>query len=184
MNSDDSTTDRVQCAQCCICASLRASRHSCCCPQWSHRCWKCAWSRTHFSVAICHCHLFVNFCIRRYCIYILPKCPHINHVKETAVCVREIFELGAHKLFSLISNDHQRKTKILDAPLCDTLCQSLSSLVHNRNTQLVQRTPTHHVAENDFGTVWRLDLKKGPNQVFSLKRKVRGNAAGSLGFGG
>ena len=31
---------------------------------------------------------------------------------------------------------------------------SLSSLVHNRNTQLVQRAPTHHVAENNFGTVW------------------------------
>ena len=26
-------------------------------------------SRTHFFVAICYHHLFVNFCIRRYCIY-------------------------------------------------------------------------------------------------------------------
>ena len=30
---------------------------------------KCACSRTHFFVAICHSHLFVNFCIRKYCIY-------------------------------------------------------------------------------------------------------------------
>ena len=34
-----------------ICASLRASRYSRCCPQCAHRCWKCACSRTHFSVA-------------------------------------------------------------------------------------------------------------------------------------
>ena len=52
-----------------FCARLRASRHSRNCPQWSHRCWKCACRRTHFFVAICHSHLFVNFCIRRYCIY-------------------------------------------------------------------------------------------------------------------
>ena len=51
------------------CASLRASRHSRCCPQWSHRCWRCACRCTHFSVTIYHSHLFVNFCIRRYCIY-------------------------------------------------------------------------------------------------------------------
>ena len=50
-------------------ACLRALRHSCCCPQWSHRCWKCASSRTLFVVAICRRHLFVNFCIRRYYIY-------------------------------------------------------------------------------------------------------------------
>ena len=50
-------------------ARLRASRHSRNCPQWSHRCWKCACSRTHFFVTICHSYLFVNFCIRRYCIY-------------------------------------------------------------------------------------------------------------------
>ena len=43
-----------------FCARLRASRHSRNCPQWSHRCWKCACSRTHFFVAICHSHLFVN----------------------------------------------------------------------------------------------------------------------------
>ena len=30
----------------------------------------CACRRTHFSVANCHSYLFVNFCIRRYCIYI------------------------------------------------------------------------------------------------------------------
>ena len=53
-----------------ICTSLRASRYARCCPQWSRRCWKCACSRTHFSVAICHSHLFVNFCTWRYCIYI------------------------------------------------------------------------------------------------------------------
>ena len=50
-------------------ACLRALRHSCCCPQWSHRCWRCACSRTLFVVAICRRHLFVNFCIRRYYIY-------------------------------------------------------------------------------------------------------------------
>ena len=54
-----------------FCARLCASRHSRKCPQWSHRCWKCACSRTHFFVAICHSHLFVIFCIRRYCIYSL-----------------------------------------------------------------------------------------------------------------
>ena len=70
--SDDATTDRMQ-----VCSSLHFVRvyvrrvihvivH---CPQWSHRCWKCACRRTHFFVAICHSHLFVNFCIRRYCIY-------------------------------------------------------------------------------------------------------------------
>ena len=52
-----------------ICASLCASPYSRCCPQCAHWCWKCACSRTHFSVAICHSHLFVNFYIRRYCIY-------------------------------------------------------------------------------------------------------------------
>ena len=52
-----------------ICESLRASRHSRCCPLWSHRCWKCACRCTHFSVTICHSYLFVNFCIRSYCIH-------------------------------------------------------------------------------------------------------------------
>ena len=89
-----------------------------------------------------------------FCPAILPKCPRINYVKKNAVRIREFLELSAYKLFSLISNDYQRRTKILDPPLCNTLCHSFCSLIHNRNAQLVQRTPTHHVAENDFGTVW------------------------------
>ena len=51
------------------CACPRASRHSCCCPQWSYRSWRCACRCTHFYVAICHSHSFVNFLIKRYCIY-------------------------------------------------------------------------------------------------------------------
>ena len=41
-----------------------------------------------------------------------------------------------------------------------------SGLVQNRNAQLVQRTPTHHVAENDFGTIRRLNLKKIHTKCF------------------
>ena len=108
-----------------------------------------------------------------FCPTILPRCPHINYVKENAVCVRELFELSAHKLFSLIGNDQYGRTKILDPPLCNTLCHSLSSLVHNRNAQLVQRAPTHHVAENDFGTVWRLNLKKVHTKPFVEAKSPR-----------
>ena len=70
---------------------------------------------------------------------------------------------------------------MLDPPLCNTLCHSLSSLVHNRNTQLVQRAPTHHVAENNLELSGDSISKRSKPSV-SLKRKVRGNAAGSLGF--
>ena len=108
-----------------------------------------------------------------FCPAILPRCPHINYVKKNAISVREFFELGAHKLFSLISNDYQRRTKIQDPSLCNTLCHSLSSLVHNRNAQLVQRAPTHHVAENNFGTVWRLDLKKVQTKCFVEAKSMR-----------
>ena len=34
------------------CACTRASCHSCYCPLWSHRCWRCACRCTHFYVAI------------------------------------------------------------------------------------------------------------------------------------
>ena len=61
------------------CARLRASRHSRNYSQWSHRCWKWACSRTHFSVATCHSHLFVNFCMRMYCIYKNPSFTNDSH---------------------------------------------------------------------------------------------------------
>ena len=64
--SDEDTKDCVQ-----VCSSLHFVRvyvrrvihviaHN-----GPHRCWKCVCSRTHFFVAICHSHLFVNFCIGR-----------------------------------------------------------------------------------------------------------------------
>ena len=40
------------------------------------------------------------------------------------------------------------------------------SLVQDRNAQLVQSAPTHHVAENDFGTIRRLNLKKIHTKCF------------------
>ena len=54
-----------------------------------HRCWRCACRCTHFSVTICHSHLFVNFCIRRYSIYTTRRwqwtncvgCYRYNHDK-------------------------------------------------------------------------------------------------------
>ena len=95
-----------------------------------------------------------------FCRAILPRCSHINYLKKNAVCIRELFERSAPKQFSLIGNDQHGRTKILDPSLSIALCHSLSSLVQNRNTQLVQSAPTHHVAENDSGTVWRLSLKK------------------------
>ena len=93
--SDDATTDRMQ-----VCSSLHFVRvyvrrvihvivH-----KWSHRCRKCACSRTHFFVAICHSHLFVNFCIRRYCIYTLPSvtvdCCHVscNRYMHDKICIQ------------------------------------------------------------------------------------------------
>ena len=104
---------------------------------------------------------------------ILPRCPHINYMKKNAVRIREFLELSAYKLFSLMSNNYQRRTKILDPPLCNALCHSFSSLVHNRNTQLVQRAPTHHVAENNFGIVRGLDLKKVQTKCFIETKSPR-----------
>ena len=83
------------------CACLRASRHSRNCPQWSHRCWRCACRRTHFYVAICHSHLFVNFCIRSFCIYTSPllrrrrwRCSGGCSSKEGAPAPRALWPTG------------------------------------------------------------------------------------------
>ena len=108
---------------------------------------------------------------------------HVNYVKNDAVCIRELFELSAHKLFSLVGDRQHGRTKILDPSFSNALRHRLGSLVQNRNAQLVQSAPTHHVAENNFGTSGDSISKRSKPSV-SLKRKVRGNAAGSLGFGG
>ena len=89
-----------------------------------------------------------------FCLAILPRCSHVSYVKYDAVCVREFFELSA----PLIGN---------------ALGHSLSSLVQNKNAQLVQSAPTHHVAENDFGTVCRLNLKKVHTKRFVEAKSPR-----------
>ena len=101
-----------------------------------------------------------------FCPEILPWCSHVNYVKEDAVCIREFFELNAHKLFSLVGNDQHGRTKILDPSFSNALRHRHGSLVQKRNAQLVQRAPTHHVAENDFGTIRRLNLKKIHTKCF------------------
>ena len=50
---------------------------------------------------------------------------------------------------------------------------TVSAVLSTRNTQLVQRAPTHHVAENNFGTVWRLDLKKVQTKSFVEAKSPR-----------
>ena len=115
---------------------------------------------------------------------IFAMCSHVNYVREDAVCIRVFCELSAHKLFSLVGNDQHGRTKILDPSFRNALRHRPGSLVQDRNAQLVQRARTHRVAENDFGTVRRLHLKKKPTPCVSLKRKVRGSAAGNPCFGG
>ena len=119
-----------------------------------------------------------------FCPAILPWCSHVNYVKKDAVCIRELFELSAHKLFSLVGNDRHGRTKVLDPSFSNALRHRPGCLVQNRNAQLVQRALTHHVADNDIGTIRRLIFSKKYTPSVSLKRKVRGSAAGSLGFGG
>ena len=95
-----------------------------------------------------------------FCPAILPWCSHVNYVKEDAVCI----ELSAHKLFALVGNDQHGKTKILDPSFSNALRHRPGSLAQDRTAQLVQCAPTHHLTENDFGTIRRLNLKKGPRQ--------------------
>ena len=45
---------------------------------------------THFFVDICHSHLFVNFCIRRYCIY--------RECEEKGLVGRYLRSYGIHSL--------------------------------------------------------------------------------------
>ena len=51
----------------------------------------------------------------------LPWCSHVSYVKEDAVCIRELFQLSAHKLFSLVDNDQHGRTKILDVNMRGSL---------------------------------------------------------------
>ena len=67
---------------------------------------------------------------------------------------------------SLVGNDQHGRTKILDPSFSNALRHRPGSLVQYRNAQLVQRAPTHHVAENDFGIIRRLNLKKVHTKCF------------------
>ena len=85
-----------------------------------------------------------------FCPAILPWRPHVNYVKEGAVCIRELFELSTHKLCSLLGNDQDGRTKILDPSFSNALRHRSGSLVQERNAQMVERAPTHHVTETIF----------------------------------
>ena len=80
-------------------------------------------------------------------------------MKEDAVCNREFFEQGAHKILSLVRNDQSGRIKILDPSFGYALRHNRVSFVQDRNAQMAQRALTQHVAENFFGAIRRLNLK-------------------------
>ena len=120
----NATTDRMQvCSSLHFCACLRASRHSRNCPQWSHRCRRCVCRRTHFYVAICHSHLFVDFCIRRYCIYIHERTGKPVSVRQQEQAYSENFVMGSdaaefvNKVKDQVRNRQKRMSSIAES--CD-----------------------------------------------------------------
>ena len=76
-----------------------------------------------------------------------------HYVVEGAVCVREFFEPGAHKLLSVVRNDQCGRSKVLDPSFGHALRHRRGSLVQDGNAQFVRRAPPHHVAEDNFGAI-------------------------------
>ena len=65
------------------------------------------------------------------------------------------------KLHSFVRNDQNGRTKVLDQTFGYALRHHRGSLVQDRNAQLVQRAPTHHVLQKIIlVAIRRLNLKK------------------------
>ena len=110
-------------------------------------------------------------------------CSHVNYVREDAVCIREFFELSAHKLFSLVGNDQHGRTKILihrSAMHFATVPAVLSRIGMHNWYNVPQDTVLQKTILESSGD----SITKRSTPSVSLKRRVRGSAAGNPGFGG
>ena len=78
---------------------------------------------------------------------VLPWGTNVGDMLQHRIRCAEVLEVFGRELSSLISDDDQRGTEVPYPMVRNALGYSLRRFVGNRNTQLIQRAPTHHIAE-------------------------------------